>query len=84
MVAAGEKLLSAREIANPTEPGRYADGGGLYLAVSAGGRRVGLARGHRAAMPYADVPGFMEVLIPEFGRHDAFPREVIEARLPML
>jgi integrase len=39
MSARGERLLTAREVASATKPGRYADGGGLYLAVSDGGRR---------------------------------------------
>jgi integrase len=39
MSARGERLLTARGVAAAIEPGRYADGGGLYLAVSDGGRR---------------------------------------------
>ncbi|WP_460450287.1 tyrosine-type recombinase/integrase [Alsobacter sp. SYSU BS001988] len=32
-------MLSARAVAAAKEPGRYADGGGLYLSVSAGGAK---------------------------------------------
>ena len=39
MSTRGERLLTAKEVAAAIAPGRYADGGGLYLAASAGGRR---------------------------------------------
>ena len=34
-----EKKLNARMVANVTKPGRYSDGGGLYLFISRGGRQ---------------------------------------------
>ncbi|WP_406854378.1 integrase arm-type DNA-binding domain-containing protein [Alsobacter sp. KACC 23698] len=38
-MARPEKMLSARTVATAKEPGRYADGGGLYLSVSTGGAK---------------------------------------------
>ena len=39
MMARPERILTARGLAALTEPGRYADGGGLYLFISASGGR---------------------------------------------
>ena len=39
MSSRGERLLAAKTVATVKERGRYADGGGLYLAVSDGERR---------------------------------------------
>src|SRR4051794_26485498 len=38
------KALSARTVSTVTEPGRYGDGGGLYLLVAQGGSRSWILR----------------------------------------
>ena len=38
------KALTARTVSTTTEPGRYADGGGLYLLVAPGGSKSWMLR----------------------------------------
>lgn len=43
-MASGEKLLTALQVQRLKEPGRYADGAGLYLSIDAKGRKTWLLR----------------------------------------